>query len=88
MVAETPLSSDKVAAAAAADIDLDARPAMGPVEEQLMASAFYRLSTSCHRDAMDARLALLNGAGQSFLNRQRQPAARKQPITANSAFKK
>lgn len=42
-----------------------------------MATAYYRLSVACHRDAMEARLALLNGAGQSFLNRQRQPAARK-----------
>lgn len=86
------MSTEKGAAAttAGADIDLDAvtRPAMGPVEEQLMTSAFYRLSMSCHRDAMDARMALLNGAGQSFLNRQRQPAARKPQITANSSYKK
>lgn len=60
---------------------------MGPVEEQLMASAYYKLAMSCHRDAMDARLALLNGAGQSFLNRQRQPAARK-PQNNTASYKK
>lgn len=50
---------------------------MGPVEERLMASAFYRLGLACHRDSVDAKLSLMNGAGQSFLTRQRQPAARK-----------
>lgn len=60
---------------------------MGPVEERLMASAYYRIALSCHRDAMDARLAVLNGAGQSFLNRQRQPAARK-PQIATQSYKK
>lgn len=53
-----------------------ARP-MGPVEERLMAAAFYRLGLACHRDSVDAKLSLMNGAGQSFLTRQRQPAGRK-----------
>lgn len=56
------------------------RPSMGPVEEKLMATAFYRLGLNCHREAVDGRLALLSGPGQSFLARQRQPAARK-PIS-------
>lgn len=56
------------------------RPSMGPVEEKLMATAFYRLGLNCHREAVDGRLALLSGPGQSFLGRQRQPAARK-PIS-------
>lgn len=65
------------------------RPPMDSVEERLMATAYYRLSTACHRDAMESRLALLNGAGQSFLNRQRQPAARKAPSgNTIQAFKK
>lgn len=63
------------------------RPAMGPVEERLMASAHYRLAMSCHRDAMEARIALLNGGGHSFLHRQRQPAARKPQLNTQS-FKK
>lgn len=56
------------------------RPSMGPVEEKLMATAFYRLGLDRHREAVDGRLALLSGPGQSFLARQRQPAARK-PIS-------
>uniref|UniRef100_A0A182VU68 Protein hook n=1 Tax=Anopheles minimus TaxID=112268 RepID=A0A182VU68_9DIPT len=56
------------------------RPAMGQQEEQLIATAFYRLGMVCHREAVDARL--LSGPGQSFLARQRQPAARK-PLNAN-----
>lgn len=84
-------STDVSAAAAATDAQPEtARPAIDAVEERLMATAYYRLSLSCHRDAMEARLALLNGAGQSFLNRQRQPAARKPQNGAptQSAFKK
>uniref|UniRef100_A0A182NP49 Protein hook n=1 Tax=Anopheles dirus TaxID=7168 RepID=A0A182NP49_9DIPT len=57
-----------------------ARPPMGQQEEQLIATAFYRLGMVCHREAVDARL--LSGPGQSFLARQRQPAARK-PLNAN-----
>uniref|UniRef100_A0A182MX01 Protein hook n=1 Tax=Anopheles culicifacies TaxID=139723 RepID=A0A182MX01_9DIPT len=56
------------------------RPTMGQQEEQLIATAFYRLGMVCHREAVDARL--LSGPGQSFLARQRQPAARK-PLNAN-----
>ncbi|XP_058057491.1 protein hook [Anopheles bellator] len=56
------------------------RPPMGQQEEQLIATAFYRLGMACHREAVDARL--LSGPGQSFLARQRQPAARK-PLNAN-----
>lgn len=50
---------------------------MEPVEERLMVTAFYRLGLACHRDSVDAKLSLMNGAGQSFLTRQRQPAGRK-----------
>uniref|UniRef100_A0A182P9P5 Protein hook n=1 Tax=Anopheles epiroticus TaxID=199890 RepID=A0A182P9P5_9DIPT len=60
------------------------RPPMGQQEEQLIATAFYRLGMVCHREAVDARL--LSGPGQSFLARQRQPAARK-PLNANYAKK-
>ncbi|XP_050084380.1 protein hook [Anopheles aquasalis] len=56
------------------------RPPMGQQEEQLIATAFYRLGMACHREAVDARL--LSGPGQSFLARQRQPTARK-PMNAN-----
>lgn len=49
-------------------------------EEKLMLSAFYRLGLSCHREAIDQRLATLSsGQGQSFLARQRQPSARRHP---------
>uniref|UniRef100_A0A182XDJ2 Protein hook n=1 Tax=Anopheles quadriannulatus TaxID=34691 RepID=A0A182XDJ2_ANOQN len=61
-----------------------ARAPMGQQEEQLIATAFYRLGMVCHREAVDARL--LSGPGQSFLARQRQPAARK-PLNANYAKK-
>jgi protein HOOK3 len=54
---------------------------MGPVEERLIVSAFYRLGLASQREALDGRLALLSGPGQSFLARQRQPAARK-PLSA------
>lgn len=54
-----------------------ARPPMGVQEEQLIATAFYRLGMTCQREAVDSRLALLSGPGQSFLSRQRQPAPRK-----------
>ncbi|XP_060516325.1 protein hook [Cylas formicarius] len=48
-------------------------------EENLLVSAYYNLSLSCHREAMDERLAALTaGQGQSFLARQRQPTPRKQ----------
>lgn len=48
------------------------------MEEKLMTSAYYRLGLSCHREAVDQRLASQNaGQGQSFLARQRQPSARR-----------
>lgn len=78
---------DKTGAADNSDPLETTRSPMGPLEERLMATAYHRLATSSHRDAMDARLALLNGAGQSFLNRQRQPAARK-PQIATQSYKK
>ncbi|XP_043263334.1 protein Hook homolog 3 [Colletes gigas] len=47
------------------------------MEEKLMVSAYYRLGLTCHREAIDRRLAALSsGQGQSFLARQRQPSAR------------
>jgi len=64
--------------------DVEPRTAMGQLEERLMVSAFNRMGLACHRDAVDARLALLSGPGQSFLSRQRQPAARK---TINMSYK-
>lgn len=58
------------------------RSGMSATEERLIASAFYRLSMNCQREAADSRMALLSGgAGQSFLARQRQPAPRK-PLNA------
>lgn len=64
--------------------DSDVRPqaTMSQLEERLMATAYYNLGVNCQRDAVDARLALINSPGQSFLARQRQPAARK-PMVAN-----
>lgn len=50
---------------------------MSELEEQLMASAFYRFGVNAQREAIDAKLALLMGQGQSFLARQRQSAPRK-----------
>ncbi|XP_066595335.1 protein Hook homolog 3 isoform X2 [Prorops nasuta] len=48
------------------------------VDEKLMLSAFYRLGLNYHREAIDQKLAALSsGQGQSFLSRQRQPAARR-----------
>ena len=53
---------------------------MKEMEERLMAAAFYKLGMTCHREAIDERLAVLSaGQGQSFLARQRQPTPRKQP---------
>lgn len=51
---------------------------------QLRAKIFYyyrySLAVSCQRDVVDARLAILNGGGQSFLSRQRQPPTRKSSL--------
>lgn len=57
------------------------RSGMSVMEERLITSAFYRLSMNCQREAVDSRLAMLGGSGQSFLARQRQPAPRK-PMNA------
>lgn len=65
--------------------EADADPPMSRMEERLLTSAFYRLGVACQREAVDSRLAMLSGQGQSFLARQRQPAARK-PLNMN--FKK
>ncbi|KAJ3622628.1 hypothetical protein MTP99_018920 [Tenebrio molitor] len=52
---------------------------MKEMEERLMLAAFYKLGMTCHREAIDERLAVLSaGQGQSFLARQRQPTPRKQ----------
>ncbi|XP_055917517.1 protein hook [Eupeodes corollae] len=50
---------------------------MSKMEEELMATAFYRLSVNAQRDAVDTKLAMLMGQGQTFLARQRQSAPRK-----------
>lgn len=63
--------------------DAEQRTPMGPVEERLITTAFYRLGLACQREAVDSRLALLTGPGQSFLARQRQPPPRK-PLTSMS----
>lgn len=48
------------------------------VEENLVATAFYRLANNTQRDIIDAKLAMLLGQGQTFLSRQRQSGPRKQ----------
>lgn len=48
------------------------------MEEKVMITAVYHLSSNCHRETVDQHLAALNsGQGQSFLARQRQPSARR-----------
>ncbi|XP_075166379.1 hook microtubule tethering protein [Haematobia irritans] len=47
------------------------------LEENLMATAFYRLSANSQRDIIDSKLAMLLGPGQTFLSRQRQSGPRK-----------
>lgn len=44
----------------------------------------FSLAVSCQRDIVDARLALANGGGQSFLSRQRQPPTRKSSLNKRS----
>lgn len=61
----------------AEDAHSASRSGMSVMEERLITSAFYRLSMNCQREAVDSRLAMLGGSGQSFLARQRQPAPRK-----------
>jgi protein HOOK3 len=52
---------------------------MSVAESKLIVAAFYRMSLSISRENVDSKLASLS-QGQSFMSRQRQPAARK-PIT-------
>lgn len=59
---------------------------MSVMESRLIASAFYRMAMNVQRDTVDSRLASLS-QGQSFMARQRQPAARKN-INVNMNFKK
>ncbi|XP_022234759.1 protein hook [Drosophila obscura] len=58
-------------------VDEEPKPKMSVMEEQLMTSAFYRLGVNAQRDAVDSKLAILMGSGQTFLARQRQSAPRK-----------
>lgn len=58
---------------------------MSVMESRLLASAFYRMALNTQRETVDSKLASLS-QGQSFMARQRQPAARK-PINTNT-FKK
>lgn len=59
---------------------------MSVMESRLIASAFYRMAMNVQRDSVDSRLASLS-QGQSFMARQRQPPARKNP-NAPITFKK
>lgn len=59
---------------------------MSVMESRLIASAFYRMAMNVQRDTVDSRLASLS-QGQSFMARQRQPAARKN-LNVNMSFKK
>lgn len=54
---------------------------MSVMESRLIASAFYRMALNVQRESVDSRLASLS-QGQSFMARQRQPAARK-PMNMN-----
>lgn len=54
---------------------------MSAIESKLIATAFYRMAMSTQRENVDSKLASLS-QGQSFMARQRQPAARK-PLTLN-----
>lgn len=75
---------DELLSEKSSDTEVRASPAsMSQFEERLVASAFYNLGVNCQRDAVDARLALINSPGQSFLARQRQPAPRK-PLIATT----
>jgi protein HOOK3 len=59
---------------------------MSIMESRLIASAFYRMALNVQRDSVDSRLASLS-QGQSFMARQRQPAARKN-INSTMSFSK
>lgn len=65
-------------------IEEESKTKMSNMEEQLMASAYYRLGVNAHRDAVESKLALLMGSGQTFLARQRQSAPRKSLTTMKS----
>lgn len=65
-------------------VEEEAKSKMSSMEEQLMASAYYRLGINAQRDAVDTKLALLMGSGQTFLARQRQSAPRKSLTTMKS----
>lgn len=56
---------------------------MSAIETKLIVNAFYRMAMNNQRENVDSKLQSLS-QGQSFMARQRQPAARK-PLTA---FKK
>ncbi|XP_068140780.1 protein hook [Drosophila tropicalis] len=58
-------------------VEEESKPKMSVMEEQLMTTAFYRLGVNAQRDAVDSKLAILMGSGQTFLARQRQSAPRK-----------
>ncbi|XP_073824724.1 hook microtubule tethering protein [Musca autumnalis] len=51
------------------------------VEENLMATAYYRLANNAQRDIIDAKLAILLGQGHTFLSRQRQSGPRNHSST-------
>lgn len=53
---------------------------MSVMESKLVVAAFYRMAMSQQRENVDSKLASLS-QGQSFMARQRQPAARK-PLTS------
>jgi len=57
---------------------------MSVMESRLIAASFYRMALNMQRDNVDSRLASLS-QGQSFMARQRTPAARK-PLSMS--FKK
>lgn len=60
------------------DIDHIRQNPMKESEDQMLVTAFHRLSLTRHREAVDEKLAILGaGQGQSFLARQRQPTPRK-----------
>ncbi|KAM7354675.1 hook microtubule tethering protein [Cochliomyia hominivorax] len=54
---------------------------LSSLEENLMLTAYYRLSVNAHRDSIDSKMALLMGQGQTFLSRQRQSGPRKNTIS-------
>lgn len=67
------------------DPEAQSKTGMSEMEEHLMAVAYYKLGVNAQRDAVDAKLAMLMGQGQTFLSRQRQSAPRKPQTT--STFK-